>query len=330
MEDHFKILTLASNNQLPEQIDEHFEYPIDVVTELIEGGLLKAIDASSFDGIAYLQTKITIQGREYLQNLSHKIKPEPKEMLESNLKLFISHSSKDKVFVEILLRLLRASLNLSAREIRCTSVDGYRLPAGANTNEQLKEEVHTSQSFIGVISNKSIRSMYVVFELGARWGANKPLIPLVAPSTSISVLEGPLTGINALSASSREQLHQLLENVASELSTTLEPIASYSPIIEEILALQPEEDESESSVTPNSVLIADNYELVETAGGAVVYKSVEGLEHFACPNCYPDQIKILQDRRVVSGHFDCPHCNAAFPIKPNTAKRRVLHKGIRY
>lgn len=330
MEDHFKILTLATKGQLPEQIDENFEYPIDVVTELIEAGLLKAIDASTLNSTAYLQVKITIQGREYLQNLSHEIKQEHKVMPESNLKLFISHSSKDLVLVEALLKLLRASLNLSAREIRCTSVDGYRLPAGANTNEQLKEEVYSSQTFIGVISNKSIKSMYVVFELGARWGANKPLIPLIAQGTNTSALGGPLTGINALSASSREQLHQLVENIAGQLSITPEPVASYSQIIEEIIAIQSEEEAFESIATQTNGLKTSNYELVETAGGAVVYKSIQGIEHFICPNCYPDHIKILQDRKVVSGHYDCPYCKTAFPIKPYTAKRQILHKGIRY
>lgn len=88
MEDHFKILSLAASNQLPDQIDESFEYPIDVVTELIEGGLLKVIDASSFGGTVYAQPKITIHGREYLRDLSLKFSQGKKTMPDSNLKLF--------------------------------------------------------------------------------------------------------------------------------------------------------------------------------------------------------------------------------------------------
>jgi predicted RNA-binding Zn-ribbon protein involved in translation (DUF1610 family) len=52
-----------------------------------------------------------------------------------------------------------------------------------------------------------------------------------------------------------------------------------------------------------------NYELVETSGGAVVYKSKAGTQHYACPSCIErNEIHILQDRRVMSGDFDCPGC----------------------
>ena len=54
------------------------------------------------------------------------------------LKLFISHSSRDKSAVEALVELLRTALNLSAGEIRCTSLDGYSFPGGADTDEQLR------------------------------------------------------------------------------------------------------------------------------------------------------------------------------------------------
>jgi len=60
-----------------------------------------------------------------------------------------------------------------------------------------------------------------------------------------------------------------------------------------------------------------NYELIETDGGAVVYKSLKGTPHFVCPSCLErKEIQILQDRRVVSGGFDCPGCSKAFLIKP--------------
>jgi hypothetical protein len=63
------------------------------------------------------------------------------------------------------------------------SIDGYRLPGGADTDIQLRQEVHEADAFIGVISSHSISSLYVAFELGARWGAGRPLIPLITPIT---------------------------------------------------------------------------------------------------------------------------------------------------
>ena len=59
-----------------------------------------------------------------------------------------------------------------------------------------------------------------------------------------------------------------------------------------------------------------NYELLETPGGAVVYQSKEGTNHFICPSCLErKEIHILQDRKVVSGAYDCPGCGKSFPLK---------------
>lgn len=59
------------------------------------------------------------------------------------------------------------------------------------------------------------------------------------------------------------------------------------------------------------------YDLVETEGGAVVYQSKGTPKHYACPSCIErKEIQILQDRRVLSGDFDCPGCGKHFPVKP--------------
>ena len=327
MDQHLRILQLASSKELPDKLDENSEFSIEIVSELIDAGYLKAIDASSFSGTAYLQPKITLYGREYIKELESQY-GEKAEMSTTNIRLFISHSSCDVTFVQALIDLLRAALNLDASEIRCTSVDGYRLPGGANTNEQLKQEVHDAEAFIGVISSASIKSIYVVFELGARWGANRSLIPLMAPGANTDVLGGPLTSINALSSTNRAQLSQLLDDLSRELSIPLQPAASFQRQVDAIINL-PQESYSGISQETESVLDKSNYELVETEGGAVVYKSKSGTAHFACPNCFQKEIKILQDRRVISGVFDCPNCKASFPVKPaKKISRRVISKGV--
>jgi len=54
--------------------------------------------------------------------------------------VLISHSSKDVNLASALIELLRAGLGLVATQIRCSSVDGYRLPAGVDTDAQLRQE----------------------------------------------------------------------------------------------------------------------------------------------------------------------------------------------
>lgn len=98
--------------------------------------------------------------------------------------------------------------------IRCTSVDGHRLEGGADTDETVRNEIGSADAFVGILSDRSMRSKYVLIELGARWVLNKHLLPLVAPETPASVLGGPLAGKNALQADSEAQLHQLVREWA--------------------------------------------------------------------------------------------------------------------
>jgi len=60
------------------------------VQELIDAGYLKAIDASSFDGLAYIEPEITLAGREYLARLKERTKEkqmEPKKQKGTMLDL---------------------------------------------------------------------------------------------------------------------------------------------------------------------------------------------------------------------------------------------------
>jgi hypothetical protein len=235
MKEYLDILELAAEGYLPEKIDETSEISVDKVRELIEAGYLRAIDVSSLAGIAYSNPKITLPGREYLNELKSQDKKEFYEMTNSRIRLFISHSSKDSEFTQLLIELLLAALHLSTSNIRCTSIDGYRLPGGAHTDIQLRQEVHEADAFIGVISSHSIGSLYVAFELGARWGAGRPLIPLITPGTDSKILGGPLTGINALNAGNRSQLHQLVSDLSTGLHIQSEPSAVYERKIDDIL-----------------------------------------------------------------------------------------------
>ncbi len=64
--------------------------------------------------------------------------------------------------------------------------------------------------------------------------------------------------------------------------------------------------------------VIDQYELVETSGKAVVYKSKNKPFHYLCPSCAENkQRQILQDNRTYSGKFTCVACQAKYPIKPS-------------
>ena len=153
----------------------------------------------------------------------------------SAIDIFISHSSQDKAVAEALINLLRDALNIPAHRIRCTSVDGYRLPVGASTDEQLRKEIYAARVLLGLITPTSFQSTYVLFELGARWGAQLPLAPVLASDAEANILRAPLSGLNALSCDEPAQVYQLVDNIASILKTNLGSPASYQRYVDALV-----------------------------------------------------------------------------------------------
>jgi len=86
--------------------------------------------------------------------------------------------------------------------------------------------------FLGLVTDAGIASIYVLFELGARWGADKQLIPLLGPGVSADVLQGPLSNINALSCSSESDLLQLVSQIGEALDMPPGSPESYADALE--------------------------------------------------------------------------------------------------
>ncbi len=141
----------------------------------------------------------------------------------------------DKEIVKPLTELLSFSLNLPAAAIRCTSIDGHGLEVGAEIEQELRKEIQDANVFIVVITANSMDSTYVVFELGARWGAKKPLWPLLAHGADNNLLKGPLASINALRSDNPADLFQLVEEMAKALGVRPQPSASYQHYIDKIV-----------------------------------------------------------------------------------------------
>jgi hypothetical protein len=152
----------------------------------------------------------------------------------SGVDVFISHSHTDVKLAEALVDLLKSALRLPSASIRCTSVEGHRLPGGASVEEQLRREVLESKVFIALVTEVSIRSTYVLFEMGARWGAQHYLVPVIS-SVDTGILKGPLSALNALSCSVSAQVLQLVDNVANKLGIQPEPPHAYQRHVEELL-----------------------------------------------------------------------------------------------
>ncbi|WP_367870103.1 TIR domain-containing protein [Luteolibacter sp. Populi] len=198
---------------------------------------------------------LTVRGHDFLERLDSQFNfeaihpPKVVNMTETKMTVFISHASADQALAAALARLLRSAFNLPTNEIRCTSVDEFRLPAGADTNDQLRREVRESKVFVGIITPSSIQSAYVLFELGARWGAQMSLFPVLARGAGSQHLKGPLNGINALNLTNPQLVKRLLEDIADKANLSLERQSTLDTEVSKVVA-EAEKVEQEGQPLP--------------------------------------------------------------------------------
>lgn len=253
--------------------------------------------------------------------------------------VLISHSSKDRALAEALIELLRAGLGLLATQIRCTSVDGYRLPAGVNTDTQLRREIADAGVLVGLLTPNSISSTYVLFELGARWGIERPMIPLLAGVTP-EEMRGPHRVLNALSCSSESQLIQFVEDAGRELKIAPQSSSSYLDKVRSVKrlsdSLETVGDTSGQGKVRSAEKLSDSVDIRSggsTPGQDMVYeesvywKKKNGeREGPYCPTCYDDKGKVVHlNPGATRGTYRCGACQNTFrtnEYNPQPSRRR--------
>jgi hypothetical protein len=170
------------------------------------------------------------------------------------IRLFITHAAEDSEFAAYLIDLLCVALDVRRKDIRCTSVDGHRLSAGDDVKEKLRPEVTVADACIGILSAYSRQSTYVVFELGARWGAGKRLIPLLAPGASIDDWGKPLSDYHISNSRNPTDLHKLIEDLSDILSVESQSPALYQRHLDQILNFVPAVSLASTSPTGSDTL----------------------------------------------------------------------------
>lgn len=131
------------------------------------------------------------------------------------MKIFISHSSADEALASALVDLLLASMVLDDEDIRCSSVSGHKFSVGTDFSTAIREELGQSIVVVGLLTSISITSSWVLFELGATWGAKRRIMSLLVDEVHPSSLPGPLGGQHVARLSSKTDLAQLIGEIVS-------------------------------------------------------------------------------------------------------------------
>jgi hypothetical protein len=131
--------------------------------------------------------------------------------------LFISHSSVDHDLAEALTTLIDRALEVPHNTMRCASVSPYKLAPGENTPERLRRDLVDSKVVLGLITNSSRASSWVWAELGAAWGFNCKVIPIVAATLKFEDIPEPIgKNIVAVKADDRTAMEDLLRTISRE------------------------------------------------------------------------------------------------------------------
>lgn len=136
--------------------------------------------------------------------------------VSSNIRVFISHAAADGIIAKELVDLVNNALIVPGDEaIRCTSVEGYDLPLGAQSVPVLRDDIFSCQAFIALLTPKSLASPFVLMELGAAWAYNKTALMCLAPWVSFGQLPGPFSQIHAVKWNSASKMAALIEAIAT-------------------------------------------------------------------------------------------------------------------
>ena len=104
--------------------------------------------------------------------------------------LFIPHASADASLAEALTEMIQLGAGVDASRIRCTSLDGMKVPAGVRDYVTfLRDEIVQAKVVMPLITPAFFDSPVCLVELGATWGSDVTIFPVLAPTIAFAVVE---------------------------------------------------------------------------------------------------------------------------------------------
>ncbi len=145
--------------------------------------------------IGAIVLRLTDYGWEYAKSIFSEC--EDKQEMKKT-KIFISHATKDKVFVEKIIELLEY-MGLNEKQIFCSSIPGYDVPVGTDFLEHIREQYEEYELFvIFVHSPNYYNSTVSLNEMGAAWVLRKNAVSFLLPGFGFERMNG-VVGRNQIS-----------------------------------------------------------------------------------------------------------------------------------
>jgi hypothetical protein len=98
---------------------------------------------------------------------------------KQNFRVFVSYAREDSVYADELLSYLSAQPKLDISMMN-------NITAGEKWRSEIKNALNASDVFLVLLSPTSVKSSWVLFELGLAWGLGMPIIPVATHPEVIS------------------------------------------------------------------------------------------------------------------------------------------------
>ncbi|MFW6027054.1 MAG: hypothetical protein ACOCRX_12025 [Candidatus Woesearchaeota archaeon] len=131
-------------------------------------------------------------------------------------KIFISHSTLDKEYAKVLVRLL-TDMKVPENKIFCSSVKGFGIELGANFLEVIKETLNDNILVLFLLSESFYHSKISLCEMGATWVKTNMHIPIVIPPFSFKDIEGVIIGTQGLLINNKGDINSLRDKITELL-----------------------------------------------------------------------------------------------------------------
>lgn len=158
--------------------------------------------------------------REKLQLELDKAEPEKTTRGKKQPKIFISHNSKDRDYVELLVELLE-DIGLSEDQIFCSSIEGYGVPLDENIYDFLRKQFEEYDlHVIFILSKNYYLSVASLNEMGAAWVTKTRYTNILMPgfdyNSIVGVVDKNRNAPKLDAENSKELLTELKDNLIDE------------------------------------------------------------------------------------------------------------------
>ncbi len=159
-----------------------------------------------------------------------------KGIIMEKIKIFISHSSKDSDIIKKLIFVLQNSISgLSDKNIRCTSVNGYKFKSGTEIYQMIKEETNSCELVISAFSENALQSSMVQFETGIAWFLNKAIPIIIEEDLSIEELPKPFQNKQTKYTNKKNDLLDLIDDISEKLNLEKNSSSKISDLVNEFI-----------------------------------------------------------------------------------------------